>query len=57
VGEGWRVFWFGWFRAALGPYFYGAEGPFGGYIDGISKWVLQFFKDGIGEENLNDLAE
>src|SRR3546814_16007132 len=34
----------------------GAEGPFGGFIDGISKWILQFFEDGNGEENLLDLA-
>ncbi len=43
-------------QADLGTYFDGAEGPFGGFIDGISKWVLQFFEDGNGEENLLDLA-
>ncbi len=43
-------------QADLGTYFEGSEGPFGGYIDGISKWVFQFFENGIGEENLNDLA-
>ena len=34
----------------------GFEGPFGEYINGISRGVLQFFKDGTGEENLIDLA-
>lgn len=43
-------------QADLGTCFNGVGGPFGEYIDGISKWVLQFFKNGIGEENLNDLA-
>ncbi|WP_294105525.1 DEAD/DEAH box helicase [Thiolapillus sp.] len=43
-------------QADLGTYFDGAEGPFGGFIDGISKWVLQFFEDGNGEDNLLDLA-
>ncbi|MBF0131953.1 MAG: DEAD/DEAH box helicase [Magnetococcales bacterium] len=35
-------------------YFDGTEGPFGEFIDGISKWILQFFKDGTGEDNLLD---
>ena len=43
-------------QADLETYFDGAEGPFGGLIDGISKWILQFFEDGNGEENLLDLA-
>ncbi|MDX7645418.1 DEAD/DEAH box helicase [Aeromonas caviae] len=43
-------------QADLGTYFDGAEGPFGGFIDGISKWILQFFEDGNGEKNLLDLA-
>ncbi|WP_305802950.1 DEAD/DEAH box helicase, partial [Thiolapillus sp.] len=43
-------------QADLGTYFDGAEGPFGGFIDGISKWVLQFFEDGNGEDNLLDLT-
>jgi len=43
-------------QADLGTYFDGAEGPFGGLIDGISKWILQFFEDGNGEENILDLA-
>lgn len=43
-------------QADLETYFDGAEGPFGGFIDGISKWILQFYKDGNGEENLLDLA-
>lgn len=43
-------------QADLGTYFDGTDGPFGGFIDGISKWILQFFEDGNGEENLLDLA-
>lgn len=43
-------------QADLGTYFDGAEGPFGELIDGISKWILQFFKNGNGEDNLLDLA-
>ncbi|WP_460101490.1 DEAD/DEAH box helicase [Sessilibacter sp. MAH4] len=43
-------------QADLETYFDGAEGPFGGFIDGISKWILQFFEDGNGEENLLVLA-
>lgn len=43
-------------QADLGTYFDGAEGPFGGFIDGILRWILQFFEDGNGEENLLDLA-
>lgn len=43
-------------QADFGTYFDGAEGPFGGFIDEISKWILQFFKDGNGEENLLDLV-
>ena len=43
-------------QANLGTYFDGADGPFGEFIDGISKWILQFFEDGNGEENLLDLA-
>lgn len=43
-------------QADLGTYFDGSDGPFGEFIDGISKWTLQFFGDGNGEENLLDLA-
>ena len=43
-------------QADLGTFFDGAEGPFGGFIDGISKWILQFFENGTGEDNLLDLA-
>lgn len=43
-------------QADLGTYFDGAERPFGEFIDGISRWILQFFEDGNGEENLLDLA-
>ena len=43
-------------KADLSTYFEGSEGPYGKYIDGISKFVLQFFENGTGEENLNDLA-
>ncbi len=43
-------------QADLGTYFDGAEGPFGGFIDGISNCIIQFFKDGNGDDNLLDLA-
>lgn len=43
-------------QADMGTYFDGAEGPFGGFIDEISKWILQFFEDGNGEENLISFA-
>ena len=43
-------------QADLRTYFDKREGPFGEFIDGISKWILQFFEDGNGEENLLDLA-
>lgn len=43
-------------QADLGTYFDETAGLFGGFIDGISKWILQFFEDGNGEENLLDLA-
>lgn len=43
-------------QADLGTYFDGANGPFGGFIDGISKWILQFFEDGNGEDYLLDSA-
>ena len=43
-------------QADLGAYFDGYEGPFGEFIDGISKWILQFFEDGNGEDNLLELA-
>jgi superfamily II DNA/RNA helicase len=43
-------------QADLGNYFDEAVGPFDEFIDGISKWVLQFFEDGNGEENLFGLA-
>ena len=43
-------------QADLGTYFDGVEGPFGEFIDVISKWILQFFKNGNGEDNLLDLA-
>lgn len=44
-------------QADLKTYFDGSDGPFGEFVDGISRWFLQFFKDGIGEENLLDLAK
>ena len=44
-------------QADLGTDLDGAEGPFGGFIDGISKWILRFFEDGNGEDNLLDLAK
>ncbi len=40
----------------LGTYFEGMEGPFGGFIDGISKWIFRFFEDGNGEGDLRNLA-
>lgn len=43
-------------QADLRTYFDGTEGSFGGFIDGISMWILQFFEDGNGEEHLLDLA-
>lgn len=43
-------------QADLTTYFDGWEGSLGKYIDGISRWVLQFFENGTGEENLVDLA-
>lgn len=43
-------------QADLETYFDEAEGPFGEFIVGISKWILQFFEDGNGEDNLLDLA-
>ncbi|WP_185922434.1 DEAD/DEAH box helicase [Hafnia paralvei] len=43
-------------QADLGTYYDGSEGVFGGFIDGISKWTLQFFEGGTGEDNLLDLA-
>jgi superfamily II DNA/RNA helicase len=43
-------------QADLRTYFSGSEGPFAEYIDGISRQVLQYFKNGTGEGNLIDLA-
>ncbi|MES9830084.1 MAG: DEAD/DEAH box helicase [Candidatus Thiodiazotropha sp.] len=43
-------------QADLETYFDGAEGPFGEFLDGTSRWLLQFFEDGNGEDNLLDLA-
>lgn len=43
-------------QADLGTYFDGTEEPFGEFIDGISKSLLQFFDVGTGEDNLLDLA-
>lgn len=40
----------------LSTYFDDSKGPFGEYIDAISKRVLKFFGNGTGEENLVDLA-
>lgn len=36
----------------LSTYFDGSEGPFGGYIDSISRWLLEFFEKGTGEDSL-----
>ena len=35
----------------------GIAGPFGKFIDGISKLICQFFHDGNGEKNLLELAK
>ncbi len=43
-------------QADLETYFDGSDGPFGEFVDGISRWLLQFFEDGTGEDNLLDLA-
>ncbi len=43
-------------QSDLGAYVDGSEGSFGEFIDEISKWILQFFKDGNGEEILLDMA-
>ena len=43
-------------QADLITYFDRADGTFGEFINGISKWILQFFEDGNGEDNLLDLA-
>lgn len=43
-------------QTELGTYLDGAEGPFGEFIDGISKSVLQFWEDGSGEDYLLDCA-
>jgi len=43
-------------KADLGTFFEGSEGPFGEFIDRISRWLLQFFEDGTGEDNLLALA-
>lgn len=43
-------------QANLGTYLDGTDGPFGRFIGGISNWILQFFEDGNGEENLLDWA-
>ncbi len=43
-------------KSDLGIYFDGVEEPFGELIDGISKWILQFFEKGNGEKNLLNLA-
>ncbi len=43
-------------QADLSTFFNGSKGLFGKYIDSISKYVLQFYKDGTGENNLLELA-
>lgn len=44
-------------QADLETFFDEAEGSFGEFIVGISRWILQFFEDGNGEDNLLDLAK
>ena len=43
-------------QADLGGNFNQTDGPFGEWINGISEWILQFFKNGNGEKDLLDLA-
>lgn len=43
-------------RADYETSFEGSPGPFGGLIDGISRLVLRFFKDGTGEAELLNLV-
>lgn len=43
-------------KADLGSYFNETDEAFGKLINEISKWILQFFKDGNGEKDLLDLA-
>ncbi|EEO27238.2 hypothetical protein OFAG_00391 [Oxalobacter formigenes HOxBLS] len=43
-------------QADLKTYFNGTKGPFSKFIDGISKGILQFFRNGNGEDNLLNLA-
>jgi len=43
-------------QADMAAHFDGTDGPFGELIDGISKWIPQFFTDGSGEDDLLDLA-
>lgn len=41
----------------LSTYFDGVDGPFGDYIDSISRWMFQFFKNGTGVENLFGISD
>lgn len=43
-------------QADPSTYFEGSEGPFSDYIDSISRWLLKFFDDGTGVDNLFDLS-
>ena len=43
-------------QADLSTYFEGSEGPYSDYIDSISRWLLKFFDDGTGVDNLFDLS-
>lgn len=43
-------------QADLGTYFDGVEGPFGEFVDDISRWVRRFFNTGIGGNQLSELA-
>ncbi len=38
----------------LSTYFEGSEGIYGEYIDGISQWLIRFFENGSGKDNLFD---
>lgn len=43
-------------QANLTPYLSDPNSPFSEYIEGISRAVIQFFKNGTGEENLINLS-
>jgi len=44
-------------KSNLSNYFSNSVGLFGSYVDSISRLVIQFFKDGTGEDKLINLAK